>query len=78
MFPAWKPELASPKCIADAIALECEAMDFGVETLRRAEPGGMNALALSPISLMPLVPALSTFSASAPASVWLIEGVTEE
>ena len=26
MVPAWRPELASPKCVADAMMGECEAL----------------------------------------------------
>jgi hypothetical protein len=51
MMPAWKPEFASPKDIADAMATECEPMVFCGGTLRRAEPGGMNVASTQPHQL---------------------------
>jgi hypothetical protein len=50
MIPAWKPELASPKDIADAIAMSCEIMGlYGVLTV--AEPGGVISGMFSPVRL---------------------------
>jgi len=54
MIPAWKPEFAAPKDIADAIDDRvCDG--FLRRNAERCEPGGMDALALSPIRVSELL-----------------------
>jgi hypothetical protein len=62
MIPAWRPELASPKCIADAIAMERDEWISAPERreLRRAEARGTNALTFSRFSWTPFQTPLAT------------------